>query len=31
MGTVELTKEELMDKVKYIKIDKGNKFIVDYL
>lgn len=29
--TVELSREELMDKVKYIKIDKGNKFIVEYL
>lgn len=29
--TIELTREELMDKVKYIKVDKGNKFIVEYL
>lgn len=29
--TVELTREELMDKIKYIKVDKGNKFIVEYL
>lgn len=28
--TVELTREELMDKIKYIKVDKGNQFIVEY-
>lgn len=29
--TVELTREELMEKIKCIKVDKGNKFIVEYL
>ena len=28
IDTVELTREELMDKIKYIKVAKGNKFIV---
>lgn len=31
IDTVELTREELMDKIKYIKVAKGNKFIVEYL
>lgn len=30
LDTTELTREQLMDKVKFIKIDKGNKFIVEY-
>lgn len=30
VDTVELTREELMEKIKFIKVDKGNKFIVEY-
>lgn len=30
LDTTELTREQLMDKIKFIKIDKGNKFIVEY-
>ncbi|WP_111928691.1 recombinase family protein [Clostridium tertium] len=31
IDTIELTREELMDKIRYIKVDKGNKFIVEYV
>lgn len=31
VDTVELTREQLMDKVKCIKVDKGNNFIVEYI
>ncbi|MDB1954210.1 recombinase family protein [Clostridium tertium] len=31
IDTVELTREELMEKIKCIKVDKGNNFIVEYL
>lgn len=30
VDTVELTREELMEKIKYIKVDKGNSLIVEY-
>ena len=31
VDTVELTREQLMDKVKCIKVDRGNNFIVEYM
>lgn len=31
LDTVEITREQLMDKISCIKVDKGNKFIVEYL
>lgn len=30
LDTTELTREELMEKIRFIKVDKGNKFIVEY-
>ncbi|MDU4883217.1 hypothetical protein [uncultured Clostridium sp.] len=30
VDTVELTREELMDKIRYIKVCKDNKFVVEY-
>lgn len=30
VDTTELTREELMDKIKYIRVDRGNKLIVEY-
>ena len=31
LDTVELTREELMEKIRFIKVAKGNNFIVEYL
>lgn len=31
LDTVEITRDQLMDKISCIKVDKGNKFIVEYL
>lgn len=31
VDTIELTREQLMEKVSCIKVDKGNKFIVEYM